>query len=104
MAVETSADLASMINTDEFGVASTYNLAGGGSSTVNVIFDEEFIETDLATGVEIATQNPHVMCISDDLPAGAARLDIIVINDVSYTVRVVQPDGTGTTTLMLEVN
>lgn len=103
MPVESVADLSSMIDTDEFGAAATYTLSGGGVSTVNVIFDNEFIETDLQTGVEIASQNPHVMCITADLPTDAANGDTLVLGLIEYTVRVLQPDGTGISTLMLEV-
>jgi len=91
-----------MLSLDDFAVASTYTLAAGGNSTINVIFDNEFIETDLQSGVEIATQNPNCQCRSSDLPGGAKAGDSITINSINYTVRIIQPDGTGITTMMLE--
>ncbi len=103
MAAESAADLAGMLLTDDFSVTATYTLAAGGVSTFNVIFDNEFIETDVQAGVEIATQNPHCICQTIDLPATAAPGDGIVISSISYTVGPPPlPDGTGITTIMLE--
>ena len=39
-----------------------------------------------------------------DLPYGAASGDAITIDGTAYTVRVIQPEGTGVTTLVLEKN
>jgi hypothetical protein len=39
-----------------------------------------------------------------DLPDGAASGDAITIDGTAYTVRVIQPEGTGVTTLALEKN
>lgn len=100
MAVETATELAVFFETDDFGVAATYTPSGGSSSTVNGIFDNEFFEAGLGE-VGVAFQQPRFVCRTSDLP-NAAEGDAIVINTVAYTIRVVQPDGTGTTTLVLE--
>jgi len=39
-----------------------------------------------------------------DLPIGAAAGDAITVGGTAYTVRVIQPEGTGVTTLVLEKN
>ena len=39
-----------------------------------------------------------------DLPSGAAAGDAITIDSTAYTVRVIQPEGTGITTLVLKKN
>lgn len=96
MAVETADDRAIFFSVDDFGVAATY---GGG--TVNGIFDNEFFEADAGGSVMVAMQQPRFMCRTADIPT-AAEGDAIVINAVDYTIRVVQPDGTGITTLVLE--
>ena len=96
MAVETADERAIFFNVDDFGVAATYN--GG---TVNGIFDNEFFEADAGGMVAVAIQQPRFLCRTSDVSA-AAEGDGIVINSVSYVIRVVQPDGTGMTTLVLE--
>ena len=42
--------------------------------------------------------------LTADLPDGAAARDAISIDSIAYTVRVIQPEGTGVTTLVLEEN
>ena len=44
------------------------------------------------------------ICAAADLPIGAAAGDAIMVDGTAYTVRVVQPEGTGVTTLVLEKN
>ena len=102
MVAESAADRASLVDTDDFAVQATYILAGGGSSSIDIIFDAEYIETDLETRVQVATENPHCMCRTSDLPAGHKNGDQITIDGVGYYVRIPQPDGTGMSTLVLE--
>ena len=96
MAVETADERAIFFNVDDFGVAATY--AGG---TVNGIFDNEYFEADAGGMVAVAIQQPRFLCRAADV-SSAAEGDAIVINSVDYTIRIVQPDGTGMTTLVLE--
>lgn len=98
MAVETADELAVFFSIDDFGVAASYN--GG---TVNGIFDNEFFEADAGGMVAVAIQQPRFLCRTSDV-SGAAEGDAITINSIGYTIRVVQPDGTGLTTLVLEEN
>ena len=86
MAIEGATERAVFFDTDDFGVASSYTPAGGAASTVNGIFDNDFI------------------CATADLPGAAAGGDAITISSVAYTVRVIQAEGTGVTTLVLEKN
>ena len=46
MAVETADDRAIFVGIDDFGVAATYTPSGGVASTVNGIFDNDFIEIE----------------------------------------------------------
>ena len=101
MAVESADDRAIFFGVDDFGVAATYNLQGGGSSTVNGIFDNDFIEVDAGGGIGVAMQQPRFQCRTADIST-AAEGDTIVISAVTYTVRIVQDDGTGMTVLVLE--
>ena len=101
MAVETADELAVFFGVDDFGTAATYTPSGGSSTTVNGIFDNEFFEADAGGMVAVAIQQPRFQCRTSDVSA-AAEGDAITINSVAYIIRVVQPDGTGVTTLVLE--
>jgi len=93
MAVETADDRAIFVGVDDFGVAATYN-----ATTINGIFDNDFVEVD---AVGFALQQPRFVCRTADVST-AAEGDTITINAVAYTMRIVQDDGTGMTTLVLE--
>lgn len=101
MAVETADELAIFFAVDDFGVAATYTPSGGSPVTVNGIFDNEFFEADAGGNVAVAIQQPRFQCRTSDV-ASAAEGDAITINSISYIIRVVQPDGTGVTMLVLE--
>ena len=103
MAVESAADRAIFFDVDDFGTAATYTPDGGAASTVNGIFDNDFIEVDAGGGVGVALQQPRFQCKTADI-SSAAEGDAIVISSVNYTVRIVQDDGTGMTTLVLEAD
>jgi len=99
MAVETADDRLAFVA--DFGVSATYTPAGGGSSTITVIFDNEFIPVDTGASVSFAMQQPKVQVISSDVP-NVAEGDTMVIEGITYIIRVVMRDGTGMTELMLE--
>jgi hypothetical protein len=100
MAVETATELAIFFDADDFGVTASYTPSGGSASNVKGIFDNEFFEAGVGE-VGVAIQQPRFVCRTSDVSA-AAEGDAITINSVAYTIRVVQPDGTGVTTLVLE--
>jgi len=68
---------------------------------VNGIFDNDFVEVDAGGGVGIALQQPRFVCRTADVST-ASEGDATVISPVNYTIRIVQDDGTGMTTLVLE--
>ena len=98
MAVESAADRAIFFDVDDFGTAATF--AGG---TVNGIFDNDFIEVETGAGVGVALQQPRFICRTADV-SSAAEGNAITIGGTAYTIRIVQPDGTGMTTLILELD
>lgn len=102
MAVETSSDLASFFDEDEHGVAATYILAAGGSTSINGIYEDDFLAVEAGIKVPVAMSDPRFMCRSSDLPSGAAEGDSMTINGALHEVRVIQPDGTGVTTIILD--
>jgi len=92
MGVESSTDYSAFFNTDDFGVAGTYD----GSTTVNGILDSDYVEI---AGVE--AKRPVFMCLASDV-SGVVHGKTLTANSTSYVVRGVQPDGTGLTMLVLE--
>jgi hypothetical protein len=101
MAVESATDRAIFVGVDDFGVAATYTPSGGASSTVNGIFDNDFIEVDAGGGVGVALQQPRFHCRTADV-SSASEGDALVVSGVNYTIRIVQDDGTGMTMLVME--
>ena len=101
MAVETASELAVFFDTDDFGVAATYTPSGGSPATVNGIFDNAFFEVQSGGEVSIAMEQPTFVCRTSEVP-NATEGDALTVNTVAHTVRVVQVDGVGTTTLILE--
>ena len=101
MAVETAADRAVFVDADDFGVAATYTPQGGSAETVNGIFDNDIVEVDAGGGVPMAVRQPRFNCRTADV-SGAVDGDALTVNSTAYTIRVVDHDGTGMTTLALE--
>ena len=99
MAVETADDRLIMLA--DFGVVATYTPVGGTASSITVIFDNQYEAVDAGGGVAFAMQQPRVTCRSADV-SGVSEGATMVIDSVTYIVRVVMPDGTGITELMLE--
>lgn len=101
MAVETADDLAIFVGVNDFGTAATYTPTGGSASTVNGIFDNDIVEVDAGGNIPMAIRQPRFLCRTQDI-ANAVDGDALVVNSVNYTIRVVDHDGTGITTLVLE--
>ena len=102
MAVETADELAVFFDVDDFGVAASYTKVGGNAETINGIFDNEYLAQDAGAGVVFAITQPRFLCRTSDLPSGAGEGDAITISAVDYTVKVIESDGTGVSTLVLE--
>jgi len=103
MAVETADDLAIFVSVDDFGTAATYTPVGGSASTVNGIFDNDIVEVDAGGNIPMAIRQPRFLCRTQDI-SDAADGDAMTVNSTNYTIRVVDHDGTGMTTLVLEKN
>jgi hypothetical protein len=100
MAIETDADLAELFDTDFSATAGTFTPDGGSASTVNGIFGNVFFEIP-AGETSIEGKQASFICKTSDV-SSAAHGDTLVVSGTTYTVRGVQPDGTGVTTLILE--
>lgn len=96
-------DLSEFFDPDDFGVTATYSNANYASvhpstksTSVSGIFRNGYAEIN---GMETLT--PLFLCAANtvsDVTNGAK----LTINSVNYTVRGVQPDGTGLVRLVLE--
>lgn len=99
MAVETADDR--LILLADFGVAATFTPVGGTASSITVIFDNAYEAVDVGGGSTFAVTQPRVTARTADV-SGATEGATLAIGGVTYTIRVVMPDGTGITEMMLE--
>lgn len=101
MAIEGDTERAIFFSTSDFADAGTYTPSGGSASTVNGIFDQDYSLADLGASVGIGSNDPRFVCATSDV-SSAASGDQLVVKSTTYTVRSVEDDGTGITTLVLE--
>lgn len=105
MGLETADDLALFLSPDEFGTAATYRKrATVLDLSIEGIFDAERSVGSIGEGADIASVSPQLLVRTADLPAGAGDGDLVTISAVAYTVRFLEPDGTGMTLIKLEKN
>lgn len=116
MPVETAADRLAFFDTEEFGVEVSYTpAAGGGATTIIGHFDSAAASIEVDGEVAVQTRQPQLQCRVGDLAGGGHEGDTISITSGqltaagldtapagTYKVRVVEPDGTGMVTLILE--
>jgi len=72
--------------------------SGGGGVAIQGEFDEKFYLTNAETGVETVT--PAIECLESDVVN--AQGGNIIRKGKSYTIKSVQPDGTGMALLILK--
>lgn len=91
--VESDADRAVFLNSDEFAVTATIN-----GADIDGILDDEFTESNGFAG-----SRPTLLCRTKDIEDNSIEEDqTAVIEGISYTVREIQPDGTGMSLIVLE--
>lgn len=90
MALTSFDDLDTFFNDAEFGVFATLN-----GQTIKVILDNQYAETYNASGT-----TPVLLAKSSDV-ASAQRGQTIVINTISYSIKTIEPDNTGTSRMEL---
>ena len=102
MAVETAVERAIFVSTNDFGVSATYTPStGGASSTISGIFDNDYIEVDTGGNVGYALLQPRFLCRTTDVSTVNENATLVIAT-VTYRVKIVKPDGTGMTELILE--
>lgn len=99
MSVETAADRALLIN--DFGVDAIFDPASSSHRTVKGVFDNEYEAVNAGGSMDFAITRPRFYCRSADV-AEVSEGDDLEIEGVAYKIRVIMPDGTGMTEMMLE--
>ena len=102
MAVESAADRAVFVNKDEFGAVVTWPLVPSGSVDISVLSQAGTILIGTQNGPDIQTSEATLVVVQDDLPAGAAQGQVITFQAVPYSVRSIEPDGTGFALIRME--
>ena len=88
-------DLTDLFQADDFASAATF-----GGSTINVIFDREYLGVDVGGEVEVESNSPILYAATTDV-AAAVHGSTIAIGGVTYTVIGREDDNTGVTMLRL---
>lgn len=92
MTVESDADRLALLG--DYSVSATIN-----GVAVTGIFDDRFKMVD-ELSQEIESTLPQLICRSIDV-AGVTDGTSCIVNGVTYTVRTLEPDGTGMTRIIL---
>lgn len=87
------------MDTDEFADEAVWVDSGDDSHTINGIFDDESQQINPATGI-IETTAPQFQVASSGI-SGIARNETLTVNETTYYIIGIQPDGTGMTILLL---
>jgi hypothetical protein len=91
MAIESDADRLMLL--EDWGEDATY-----GASTITGIFDDSYSDM-----VDIAGSVPVFTCRTSDVTAASVAVGgTLTVSAGSYTVRALEPDGTGMTRIVLE--
>jgi len=101
MPIEGAAERAIFLDPDEFGSVVSYTKTGAAAVDIDVIFDAEAEAISLGD-MDVSSLAPRFLVAVSALPAGSGDGDGVVIEGVSYTVRDIQPDGTGMAVVKLE--
>ena len=92
MSVEQPADQLAVLS--DFGVAASWN-----GKAVQGIFDDKFLLANEHSEI-IESLEPQFLCRASDV-AGVLDGELITISGYAYTIRRIEPDGTGMTHLIL---
>lgn len=101
MTVETAADRASLLT--DFGVEVTWQVGVATPATLTAIFDSGTVRQEFADTVSALNRRATIICREADLPSGAGGTsDQITVDGNDYTLKALEPDGTGMTVAVLE--
>ena len=100
MALETATDLLGFFDTNAHGTSLTYTPSGGSASTIKGIINDEFQLVDVGE-VGVESSMPVLTVRSSDV-SGIAQGDDFTIDSVNYKSKIIRPDGTGITEIVLQ--
>ena len=90
-----------ILNLEEFAINAIYIHKDGYQFTLAVIFDNETLMVDAASGAPVISRDPMVIAQTSKFNVAPTKGDKMVINGVRYQVVDHLPDGTGISTLQL---
>lgn len=96
MAVESAADRATFLDSDEFAEQLTWS--GGGS--LYGIASTGTLGLDGQDSAGVLNRHCALLCREDDI--GFEQADTVTFRAVSHTVKAIEPDGTGMALVRLE--
>jgi len=101
MAVESAADRAVFVGTDDFGESITWTV-GATPTTLSVVPDAGAALIDDGESSGVLDAHAALLCAAGDIPAGGGQGDAVTFRGVAHTVRSIEPDGTGMSLVRLE--
>lgn len=102
MPVESAADRAVFVNPDEFGAVVTWPVTGGGTVDIAVLSQAGTILLGTLDGPDVQTSEATLVVVEASLPAGATQGQIITFGGTDFSVRSIEPDGTGFALVRME--
>ena len=102
--IEGDGDFAVFFDPDAFGSAGIYRVGGIGEPTAlgGIFSAANSITAQMGEWPGVSTSAPLFTCRASALPAGAGDGDHLTLGATAWTVRSIQPDGTGLARLILE--
>lgn len=95
-------DLTPFFDTDGFGEEFTYFPAIGSPIVAVGIYDNAFYSAQ-GGEIEVAGSQPQVVYATASIPEAPVYGERLTVKGKDYTIVGIEPDGTGITTLKLEV-
>ena len=105
--VEVAEDVSSLLGmgriipASEFGVNANFDPASSSYSIVKGVFDNDYEAVNAGGTMDFAITRPRFYCRSADV-LNVTEGDDLEVENVPYKIRVIMPDGTGMTELLLE--
>jgi hypothetical protein len=90
------------VNPDEYGAVVAWPLTGGGTVDIAVLSQTGTLLLATQDGPDIQTRESTLIIVEADLPPGAAQHQVIAFGGVAYSVRSIEPDGTGFALIRME--
>lgn len=90
-----------ILNLEEFAINAIYIHKNGVQFTLAVIYDNETLMVDAASGAPVISRDPMVIAQTSKFTVAPTKGDKMIINGVRYQVVDHLPDGTGISTLQL---